>query len=209
MNNIHHEQSDSPVSQDQAYSPYQEKILDDNPIAGLELYRSTIQPSEHSHRQQPGLLSPSDESSHTSDNLTTKDSTPQVPPSRHSRGPRFWLIASLGVFAIMATVAAIVTGVLLAKSRSTHNQRYYRGHHPVDVKLSINLSNPGTHHFTPRLPPTALPAPTTHTHPPVFKHPNPPVPPSPKITQSPPIPPLPSMPALTSPFAAVMTTSYP
>lgn len=124
MSTVRHEQADNSVSEDQDYSLYQEKILDDNPAAGLELYRGPIQSSQQGHQQQPGLLPPLDQSSYAPDSSTSEVSTPHSPLSHQPRGLKFWLIASLAVFAIMASVAVIVLGVLLAKSRSTHNQRY-------------------------------------------------------------------------------------
>ncbi|KAL8670738.1 MAG: hypothetical protein Q9168_004745 [Polycauliona sp. 1 TL-2023] len=124
MNDLYYKEADYPLSQKQAYSPYQEKIVDEKSIAGgLELDRGTITPFKHTHRQQAGLLSPSDEASYTSETLTARDSTPQLPPSRRSRSPRFWLIAGLGVFAITTTIVAIVMGVLFAKNRCSESQR--------------------------------------------------------------------------------------
>lgn len=50
MSTVRHEQTDNSVSEDQDYSLYQEKILDDNPAAGLELYRGPIQSSQQGHQ---------------------------------------------------------------------------------------------------------------------------------------------------------------
>ena len=127
MSNLHHEQS-SPVSPDRVDSSYQEKIPDDGRMAGLELYRAPMYPErlDHNHNQQVGQFPLSGETSYRSDNSTAKDSTSGLPSTRCSRGPRLWLVASFGVFAMMATVAAIVLGVLLAKNRCTNSQRCFR-----------------------------------------------------------------------------------
>lgn len=137
MTTVHHEQADNLVSEDQDYSLYQEKIIDDNPIAGLELYRGPIHSSQQGHQQQPGLLSPLDQSNYAPDNSTSEVSAPHPPLSHQPRGPKFWLIASLCLFAIMASVAVIVLGILLAKNRGAHNQRYPHSQYPIKIKFSL------------------------------------------------------------------------
>lgn len=127
MSNLHHEQSSNPVPQDRVDSSYQEKIPDDDRMAGLELYRAPMYPErlDHNHNQQFGQFALSGETSYRSENSTAKESTTGLPSTRRLRGPKLWLIASFGVFAMMATVAAIVLGVLLAKNHCSGSQRCF------------------------------------------------------------------------------------